>query len=113
MYNESNSSESNMSKKFSVTAIIYDKRGRVLSVGSNSYVKTHPLQADHARRAGEPSKIYLHSEVHAITKCKNLSKAHRIAIFRYLEDGSPANAKPCCICQSAIAATGIKIIEHT
>lgn len=102
-----------MSKKFSVTAIIYDKRGRVLSVGSNSYVKTHPMMADHARRAGEPYKIYLHAEVHAITRCQDLSKAHRIAIFRYLEDGSPAMARPCCVCQSAIAAAGIKIIEHT
>lgn len=102
-----------MSKHFSVTAVIYDKRGRVLSVGSNSYVKTHPMQAEHARRAGEPYKIYLHAEIHAITRCPDIAKAHRIAIFRYLEDGSPAEARPCCICQSAIKATGIKFIEHT
>lgn len=102
-----------MSKKFSVTAIIYDKRGKVLSVGTNSYIKTHPLMADHARRAGEPYKIYLHAEVHAITRCQDLQRAHRIAIFRYLEDGSPAMARPCPICCSAIAATPIKIIEHT
>ncbi len=102
-----------MSKKFSVTAIIYDKRGRVLSVGTNSYVKTHTLQAHHAKLAGEPHKVYLHSEIHAITRCKDLHKAYRIAIFRYHEDGSPALAKPCCICRSAISATNIKIIEHT
>ena len=102
-----------MSKKFSVTAIIYDKRGKVLSVGTNSYIKTHPLMADHARRAGEPYKIYLHAEVHAITRCQDLQRAHRIPIFRYLEDGSPAMARPCPICCSAIAATPIKIIEHT
>ncbi len=102
-----------MSKKFSVTAIIYDKRGRVLSVGSNSYVKTHPLQKRHACSAGEPLKIFLHAEVHAITRCRDITKAYRMAIFRYLEDGSPATARPCCICQSAIAATNIKIVEHT
>lgn len=102
-----------MSRKFTVTAIIYDKRGRVLSVGSNSYIKTHPLQAHHAQRAGEPYKVFLHAEVHAITRCKDLSKAHRISIFRYLEDGSPADACPCGICRDAIAATPIKIIEHT
>jgi len=100
-------------KRFGVTAIIYDKRGRVLSVGSNSYVKTHPLQADHARRAGEPSKIYLHAEIHAITRCRDISKAYRMAIFRYLEDGSPARACPCNICRNAIDATPIKIVEHT
>ena len=102
-----------MTKRFTVTALIYDKRGRVLSVGSNSYVKTHPLQAEHARRAGEPYKVYLHAEIAAIVKCKSLDKAHRISIFRFLEDGSPAEARPCCICQSAITAAGIKIIEHT
>jgi tRNA(Arg) A34 adenosine deaminase TadA len=102
-----------MSKKFSMTAIIYDKRGMVLSVGSNSYVKTHPMQAAYARRAGEPEKVFLHAEIHAITRCVCLDKAHKIVIFRYLEDGSPANARPCKICQSAIKAAGIKNIEHT
>lgn len=102
-----------MSRKFNVTAIIYDKRGRVLSIGKNSYVKTHPMQADHARRAGEPEKVYIHAEVASIVKCKDLSKAHTIAVFRYHEDGSPAKARPCCICQSAIRAAGIKFVEHT
>lgn len=102
-----------MSKKFSVTAIIYDRRGRVLSVGSNSYIKTHPLQAKHANLVGEPHKVFLHAEMHAITRCPDITKAYRIAIFRYLEDGTPAPAKPCSICCSGIKATPIKIIEHT
>lgn len=100
-------------KRFSVTAIIYDKRGNVLSIGNNSYGKTHPMQAMYARRAGEPSKIYLHAEIHAITRCAELDRAHRISIFRYREDGSPAMARPCKICAQAIAATNIKTIEHT
>lgn len=100
-------------KRFSVTAIIYDKRGNVLSIGNNSYVKTHPMQAMYARRAGEPHKVYLHAEIHAITRCAELDKAHRISIFRYREDGSPAMARPCKICEQAIAATNIKIVEHT
>jgi tRNA(Arg) A34 adenosine deaminase TadA len=100
-------------KRFSVTAIIYDKKGNVLSVGKNSYVKTHPLQAHYARRAGEPYKVFLHAEIHAITRCADLDKAHRIAIFRYREDGSPAKAEPCKICAQAIAKTNIKVVEHT
>lgn len=102
-----------MSKKHRITAIIYDKRGNVLSVGNNSYVKTHPLQARYARTAGEPHKIYLHAEVSAITRCSNLDRAHKMVIFRYNEDGSPAMAAPCKICQQAIANTNIKIVEHT
>lgn len=100
-------------KRFSVTAIIYDKKGRVLSIGKNSYIKTHPLQAHYARRAGEPYKVFLHAEIHAITRCAELEKAHKISIFRYREDGSPAKAEPCNICQQAIFKTGIKIVEHT
>jgi tRNA(Arg) A34 adenosine deaminase TadA len=100
-------------KRFNISAIIYDKRGRVLSIGYNSYTKTHTYQAEMARRAGEPHKVFLHAEIHAITRCAELDKAHRISIFRYREDGSPAMARPCGICAGAIAATNIKIIEHT
>jgi deoxycytidylate deaminase len=102
-----------MKKKFSVTAIIYDKRGRVLSVGVNSYVKTHPLMKHYACRAGEPYKVFLHAEVAAIVRCVSIEKAHKIVVLRYNEDGSPANARPCKICQAAIKAAGIEIVEHT
>lgn len=102
-----------MSKQYNITAIIYDRRGRVLSVGKNSYIKTHPLQAHHAKKAGEPHRVFLHAEIHAISKLKDLNSAHRIEIFRFLEDGTPALAKPCSICCSAIKASGIKIVTHT
>ena len=102
-----------MSRPQTVTAIIYDRRGRVLSVGQNSYIKTHPLQAHHAHKAGLPEKLFLHAEVHAITRCKDLSRAHRILITRYNRDGEPVLAAPCPVCVSAIEASGIKRIEHT
>lgn len=102
-----------MSKPQQITAIIYDRRGNVLSIGQNSYVKTHPLQAKHAEIVGEPHKLFLHAEVHAITRCKRLDRAHRIFISRYGKDGRPLNAKPCPVCMSAIKATGIEVIEHT
>lgn len=100
-------------KRFSVTAIIYDKKGNVLSVGKNSYVKTHPLQAHYARRAGEPQKTYLHAEIDAIIRLKKTKGAKTISVFRFTEDGSPAMAKPCKICMQAIKAAGIDTIEHT
>ena len=99
--------------KQQITAIIYDRKGNVLSIGQNSYVKTHPLQAKHTRKVGEPYKQFLHAEVHAITKCKQLNKAYRIFISRYSKDGQPANATPCPVCMSAILATNIRVIEHT
>ena len=103
-----------MSKsRFDITAFIYDKRGKVLSVGKNSYVKTHPLQHKHAEKVGLPDKIFLHAEIHAIARCKHLNKAHKIVVMRFDKSGNPSNAKPCPVCRSAIEATGIKIVEHT
>jgi tRNA(Arg) A34 adenosine deaminase TadA len=96
-----------------VTAIIYNKRGRVISIGQNSYIKTHPLQAIHANKVGEGHKIFLHAEISAITKCKDIQKAHKIMIMRYDKQGNPVIAKPCKICLSAIRSTPIKVIEHT
>lgn len=96
-----------------MSAVIYDKRGRVLSVGQNSYVKTHPLQAEWARRVGQPEKQYLHAEIHAIVRCLDLTRAHRIFVSRWDRTGRPMLAKPCAVCESAIRAAGIEIVEHT
>jgi tRNA(Arg) A34 adenosine deaminase TadA len=102
-----------MTTKQQITAIIYDKKGKVLSIGQNSYIKTHPLQAHYAKKVGQDYKIYLHAEVSAITRCPDLSRAYRILVTRYDKTGRPMLAKPCPVCESAIAATGIKVVEHT
>lgn len=96
-----------------LTAVIYDRKGRVLSIGQNSYIKTHPLHAKHANKVGLPDKHFLHAEVAAIVKCKQLDKAYKIFISRWSKKGDPLNAKPCPICMSAIKAAGIPVIEHT
>jgi len=106
-------SENHLSKRHQITAVIYDRKNRVLSIGHNSYVKTHPLQAQYAEAVGEGYKVFLHAEIHAITRLKKPHKAHRIAIFRYNESGKPVSAKPCTICAHALTQTNIKIIEHT
>jgi tRNA(Arg) A34 adenosine deaminase TadA len=102
-----------MSSLQDITAIIYDRKGRVLSIGKNSYIKTHPLQAKYANKVGLPEKQYLHAEIAAIVKCRDLAKAHKIEVLRVGRDGSFLLAKPCPVCQSAIKASGIKHIEHT
>jgi deoxycytidylate deaminase len=103
----------NMAKKEqNITAIIYDKKGRVLSVGKNSYIKTHPKQAKLAQKAGLPMKEFLHAEVASIIRCKDLSKAYRIVVYRNNKAGF-ANAEPCPICKLAIKEAGIKQVEWT
>lgn len=96
-----------------LTAIIYDKRGRILSMGQNSYVKTHPLQGRFAEEVGRPSAVFLHAEIHALTKLKDWSKAHKMVVTRFGKDGQPRLAKPCEICQKAILSAGIQHLEHT
>jgi len=91
-----------------LTAFIYDKRGRVLSIGKNSYTKTHPLMAKYAAAMKLPEKKYLHAEIAAIIKCTDLSKAHSIEIIRLNQKGEPLLAKPCIICRTAITAAAIK-----
>lgn len=100
-------------KRQTIKAVIYDRKGRVLSIGHNSYVKTHPLQARHAQAAGEPHRFFLHAEIHAIVKCKNLNRAAKIFVSRWDNQGRPQLAKPCAVCQSAIKAAGIREIFHT
>ena len=100
-----------------ITAIIYDKRGNVLSIGKNSYTKTHPMQAKFAKMAGTEysaaNYAFIHAEVAAIIRCKELDKAYRISVFRVRKDGSFGIAKPCKCCALAIKHTSIKVVEHT
>lgn len=98
--------------KPSITAICYDKRGRILSIGKNSYVKTHPLQAKYAKITGETQKIYLHAEIAAIVRCRDPSKVEKIRVIRLNKYGQPMNARPCKICEQAIKELGWQV-EHT
>lgn len=84
-----------------------------MSIGKNSYIKTHPRQAYYAEKVGLPNKIFLHAEIHAIVKCKNIEKAYKIVVMRFDSKGKPVNAKPCPVCENAIKESGIKNIEHT
>jgi len=96
-----------------ITATIYDRRGRQISMGRNRYTKSHPLQARLAREAGLHEKIYLHAEIEALVKLRDWDRAYRIVIERYAKNGKPALAKPCPICQRGLRLAGIEHVEHT
>lgn len=99
--------------KHHITAIIYSKNGQVLSIGKNSYTKTHPLQARHAIKTGNEHRAYLHAEIHAIVRCKDLDKAHSMMITRFDSNGRTMLAKPCEVCMSALREAGIINIKWT
>jgi deoxycytidylate deaminase len=100
-----------MSKKHEITALAYDKRGKLLAVGRNSYVRTHPLQAKYGQRTGRPNAVYLHAELAALVKAR--APVHKLVIVRYHRNGEPALAKPCPACELAIKEFGVKHVEHT
>jgi cytidine deaminase len=95
-----------------ITAILFDKRGRPLSIGRNSYTKTHPLQAQAAEAAGEPYKVFLHAEIDAIVRCRDMNKAVKMVVMRYNKHGVPMNAAPCNICRRFLQQYSLQI-QHT
>lgn len=76
------------------------KGSRVVSVGRNSYRRTHPEQSRFATLTGNPHKQYLHAEISALVKSPK--DADTIVIVRLDKQGHPACAKPCPVCQMAI-----------
>jgi len=100
-------------RQYSISATIFDKRGRAISHGENSYTKTHPYQVKMSKLVGKPEAIYLHAEIAALVKLKDWSRAHKIVIERYDEEGNPRLAKPCPACLRALRDAGIKIIDFT
>lgn len=97
--------------KYEITAIAYDKRGRILSVGKNNYLKTHPLQAKFSKNTSNPHRKHIHAELAALLAARG--KVHKLVVTRFDAMGNPATAKPCDACQKAIAYFGVKVVEWT
>jgi tRNA(Arg) A34 adenosine deaminase TadA len=94
-------------------AVITDRKGNVLSIGQNSYSKTHPMQALAAKRVGRESVCFMHSEIDAIRRLgRDAHKAHNIYVARLDKQGQTVLAKPCEICQSMIDIMNLNV-EYT
>jgi deoxycytidylate deaminase len=99
-----------------IVAFVLDSKGRVLSTGVNSYVKTHPEQAKAAEEIGQEYKVYLHAEVAALTRLhrKQLGQQNTIVVLRLNNQNEMSNAKPCRICNAVIKEKyGINNVIHT
>lgn len=79
------------------------RKGKIIGIGFNSYLKTHPKQRDFARRVGQDERIYLHAEMDALIRCR--SKPDSLYVVRLTKAGLLGNAKPCPVCSYAIAVT--------
>lgn len=96
----------NKINKVSIISIIINRRGNIISVGLNSYSKTHPVQAEFSKRAWKKGvvengeQVFLHAEIASLVRCRK--KPHAMIIVRVDKKDQFANCKPCPICQLAI-----------
>ncbi len=99
-------------KKFHLTCIAFDKKGRILSRGFNQY-KSHPIQKFFSIKAGESDKKHcIHAEVSAILRAGD-KQIDSLFVQRFAADGTYALAKPCKSCQAAIKDFGIRLVNYT
>lgn len=98
-------------QKQTLIAFCLGKGKRILSIGINSFDKTHSEQIKFANAMGSKFRIYLHAEISALVKCKG--QAHSIFIVRFGKDMAVRSSKPCEICELAIESSGIKRVFYT
>lgn len=101
----------NTRKKYKIIACALDKKGKVLSMKTNDYDCSHPLQKRFAEKVGRPEAIFLHAEIATLIAAKK--EVHKLLIARVDCEGKPLPAKPCPICEKAIEAFGVKEVEYT
>ena len=85
---------------------VISRGNKVLSIGCNSYCKTHTLQ--------NGIKPYLHAEISALIKRRHYDDIDSCAITIYREvHGQPALARPCKQCMALLQQFGIKRIYYS
>ena len=99
-------------KKQLILAKCFDKKDNLISSAYNSYTKTHPVQKYFATKVHQPFRDKLHAEILAILRAKG-KKIYKITVERYNQAGEKLLAKPCPICEEAIRAYGISVVEFT
>jgi len=91
--------------KFRHAAICLDNKGRIVSWATNSR-KTHPLQAEYARRTGKEQKVSLHAEIAALIRARD--DIETVVVARINKRGDLRNSRPCPICRLALEEAGVK-----
>lgn len=100
-------------KRYNLVATCFDKKGRVISAGTNEYNRSHPLMQEFAIKAGESEeKIYRHAEFNAVLSAGR-KDVHSILVQRFHNNGDMANAMPCKTCQQMLKSFGVKIVRYT
>ena len=93
--------------KFRHAAICLDKRGQIVSHATNSR-KTHPMQAEYAKRTGKEQKVSLHAEIAALIRARD--DIETVVVARINKRGELRNSRPCPICRLALEEAEVKEI---
>lgn len=93
-----------------VGAVILDRKNNVLSIGYNSYIKTHPKQYIYNKHIN-PTRIFLHAEIDALVRCRG--EPYTMIVARIGKDSKVRLAKPCKGCFNAIKDTKVKKVFFT
>ena len=100
-------------KRYTITATVLSKQGKVLGTATNQYHKSHPLAKLYSVKAGlSDQRVYIHAELGAILRAGD-NKVHTILVQRFHNNGASANAKPCKSCQLMLKDFGVKRIVYT
>ncbi len=87
------------------------RKSKVIATAVNLEQKSHPWQAELAKKVGLCEKIYLHSEIHALIKARE--DADTIVVARVNTQDKLRMAKPCPICALALEQGGVKNIYYS
>lgn len=102
-----------LSGDFFLISAVLDKKGRIISLGENNGLKTHPKMMYYSSKTiYKKKKIYLHAEISALIRSP-YKKAHTIVVIRLNRNGHLAMARPCPVCQLAIADSGVKNVYYS
>jgi len=93
--------------KFRHAAICLDSRGRIVSHATNSR-KTHPMQAEYAKRTGKEQKVSLHAEIAALIRARE--DIETVVVARINKRGELRNSRPCPICKLALEEADVQDI---
>jgi len=91
--------------KFRHAALCLNSKGHVVSVGTNSR-KTHPQQAEYAKRLGKKQKANLHAEIAALVKARE--DVDTVIVCRLNKNTELRLSKPCPVCKLALDEAGVR-----
>lgn len=88
------------------------RKGRIVVRSTNVFGKTHPVQSRLAEQVGEPYRVSLHAELRALLR-PDAVLCDTLVVGRVNRRGELCMARPCPVCQLAIAESDIKRVYYS